>query len=109
MIGQLTDISHLCEFKFYKWIKYKRVGVQFPFATEQLGRCLGPAVNQGSRMCQYVLADRGNVMSLQTLRRLTMKGHELLCQWKDGTSSWVHLCELKDSYPIETAEFAVHI
>jgi hypothetical protein len=26
--------------------------------------------------------------------------------WKDGTESWVKLAELKDSYPIELAEFA---
>jgi hypothetical protein len=26
--------------------------------------------------------------------------------WKYGTESWVKLAELKDSYPIELAEFA---
>jgi hypothetical protein len=26
--------------------------------------------------------------------------------WKDGTESWVKPAELKDSYPIELAEFA---
>lgn len=71
MTGQPTDISNLSEFKFYEWVKYKREGVQFPFASYQLGRCLGPAIDQGSRMCQHVLTEKGTVMPIQTLRRLT--------------------------------------
>jgi hypothetical protein len=31
---------------------------------------------------------------------------ELLVAWKDGTESWVRLATLKDSYPVELAEFA---
>ena len=34
------------------------------------------------------------------------KGWELLCQWKDGTTSWQKLSDLKESHPLETAEFA---
>ena len=37
----------------------------------------------------------------------TTRGHELKCAWKDGTSTWIPLKDLKESYPIETAEFAV--
>ena len=39
------------------------------------------------------------------LRRLTI-GWQLCCQWKDGSSSWVNLADLKESYPIEVAEYA---
>jgi hypothetical protein len=41
-------------------------------------------------------------------RRLskTTQGWSLLVNWKDGTESWVKPVELKDSYPIELAEFA---
>ena len=70
MTGQPTDISHISEFKFYEWVKYKRENVQYPFSSWQLGRCLGPARNQGSGMCQHVMTDKGNVMPIQTLRRL---------------------------------------
>jgi hypothetical protein len=38
--------------------------------------------------------------------RKTTQGWSLLVNWKDGTESWVKLAELKDSYPIELAEFA---
>ena len=39
-------------------------------------------------------------------RVTTTKGWLFLVKWKDGTSSWVPLCELKESNPIETAEYA---
>jgi hypothetical protein len=38
--------------------------------------------------------------------RKTTQGWSFLVNWKDGTESWVKLAELKDSYPIELAEFA---
>ncbi len=37
----------------------------------------------------------------------TTRGWELKVEWKDGTSDWVPLRELKESNPIELAEFAV--
>ena len=37
----------------------------------------------------------------------TTKGWELLVQWKDGSSSWEKLKDLKASNPIEVAEYAV--
>jgi len=39
------------------------------------------------------------------LRRSTI-GWQLCCQWKDGSSSWENLADLKESHPIETAEYA---
>jgi hypothetical protein len=39
--------------------------------------------------------------------RLTTLGWELLVEWADGTSSWLPLKDLKDSNPLETAEYAV--
>ena len=38
---------------------------------------------------------------------MTTKGWKLLCSWKDGSSSWVPLKDLKESNPIEVAEYAV--
>ena len=39
--------------------------------------------------------------------KATSKGWKLLCQWKDGSSNWIDLRHLKDSNPIEVAEYAV--
>ena len=39
-------------------------------------------------------------------RRQTTRGWELLCQWKDGSTSWEALKDLKECYPIQTTEYA---
>ena len=50
---------------------------------------------------QWVVTRRG-----QKRRRKTTCGWKLLVQWKDGTESWIHLKDLKESHPVEVAEFA---
>ena len=37
----------------------------------------------------------------------TTRGSSLLVSWKDGTSDWIKLKDLKDSYPIQIAEYAI--
>lgn len=39
--------------------------------------------------------------------RITTKGWKLEVTWKDGTSSWVPLKDMKEAYPIQVAEYAV--
>jgi len=36
-------------------------------------------------------------------------GWQICCQWKDGSTSWENLSDLKESHPLETAEYAVTI
>ena len=43
-----------------------------------------------------------NVLS----RKHTTYGWDLLVSWKDGSSNWVSLKDLKESYPVELAEYA---
>ena len=38
--------------------------------------------------------------------RKTTQGWDILVSWKDGSESWVKLSEMKESYPVEMAEFA---
>ena len=71
MTGQPYDISNICEFEWFEWIKYRLHGQQFPYPSEKLGRCLGPSNDAGNEMSQYVLTDKGTVMTIQTLRSLT--------------------------------------
>lgn len=40
-------------------------------------------------------------------RIITTKGWEFLVEWKDGTSTWVPLIDLKEANPIELAEYSV--
>ncbi len=35
------------------------------------------------------------------------KGRELCCEWKDGSFSWQKLSDLKESHPLQVAEFAL--
>ena len=54
-----------------------------------------------SKSDKYVVTKRGQ----RRLRRSTL-GWKLLVQWKDGSEVWIPLKDLKESHPIETAEFA---
>jgi hypothetical protein len=40
-------------------------------------------------------------------RRRTTKGWELSVRWKDGSSTWISLKDLKDTYPVELADYAI--
>ena len=50
----------------------------------------------------FVISSSGNRTSKRTTR-----GWELCREWKDKTSNWVKLKDLKDSNPVESAEYAV--
>ena len=38
----------------------------------------------------------------------TTKGWELLIQWKDGSTIWESLKDMKDTYPVQVTEFSIH-
>jgi Reverse transcriptase (RNA-dependent DNA polymerase) len=40
-------------------------------------------------------------------RRETTLGWEILVQWKDGSSTWIALKDMKESYPVQLAEYAI--
>jgi len=40
-------------------------------------------------------------------KRKSSAGWQLCCQWKDGSTSWQNLRDLKDTYPIQVAEYAI--
>ena len=69
--GEVTDISNICNFGWNEWIKFRKPGEKYPYPTEWLGRCLGPAHNKGNEMSQSVLTEAGEVLPIQTLRKLT--------------------------------------
>ena len=43
----------------------------------------------------------------RTHYKRSTKGWDLCCLWKDGTTSWEKLSDLKECYPVQTAEYAV--
>jgi hypothetical protein len=52
-------------------------------------------------------ADGFVILNGQKHMRKTTKGWQLCIQWKDSTTSWERLADLKESNPVETAEYAV--
>jgi hypothetical protein len=38
----------------------------------------------------------------------TTKGWQLLVEWKDRSSDWIPLADLKNSYPVQVAEYTVN-
>ena len=40
-------------------------------------------------------------------RRETTKGWEILIRWKDGSSTWEAMKDVKESYPVQLAEYTV--
>jgi hypothetical protein len=47
------------------------------------------------------------IVNGQRKPKKTTKGWELLVEWKDGAVSWVPLKEIKESNPVEVAEYAI--
>ncbi|GFH56846.1 hypothetical protein CTEN210_13322 [Chaetoceros tenuissimus] len=45
--------------------------------------------------------------STQKIPRKTTRGWDLLVEWKDGSMDWIKLSALKESYPVQLAEYAV--
>lgn len=76
MTGKPTDISKLCQFKFYQWVKYRREGQQFPIAHERYGRCLGPAKGTGNEMSQWILTEKGQVLIFPDSSRFDPSGNQ---------------------------------
>jgi hypothetical protein len=50
---------------------------------------------------KWVVTSRG-----QRRLRMSTVGWKLLVQWRDGTETWIPLKDMKESHPVETAEFA---
>jgi hypothetical protein len=69
--GTEADISHICQYGWYEWVYYRDVKTSFPYQKEGLGRCLGPAKNEGNTMAQWILRENGKVVPRRTLLHLT--------------------------------------
>ena len=41
-------------------------------------------------------------------RKMTTRGWEILVEWKDGSTDWVAMKDLKESYPVELAHYALN-
>lgn len=70
--GELGDISNISQFDWYDWCYFREESTQqFPFQKRQLGRVLGPLINEGNEMTQAVLTITGKIVPRCTCTRLT--------------------------------------
>ena len=69
-LGEMGDISNLCQFDWYEWIYFRQHTSKFPYQKETLGRCLGPTKDEGNEMAQWILQQNGQIVPRRTLRRL---------------------------------------
>ena len=53
-------------------------------------------------------ADRFVTIRERQYPKKTTKGWHLCVEWRDGTTTWEKLSDLKESYPVEVAEYAVN-
>lgn len=60
--GEQADISNICQFGWYEWVYFRDKTADYPHMQEVLGRCLGPAKNEGNSMAQWVLKMNGEVV-----------------------------------------------
>ena len=57
-----TDISNLCEYKWFQWVIYYEPITGYPDSKKSIGRNLGPAIDVGNAMTYKMLKSNG-VMS----------------------------------------------
>ena len=64
----------------------------------------------GHRSNEHAVKQQDTFITTKTgtkRRRETTKGWELLVRWKDGRTDWIALKDIKESYPVQIAEYAV--
>ena len=64
----------------------------------------------GHRSNEYALKQQDAFIVTKTgtkRRKETTKGWELLIRWKDSRTDWVALKDIKESYPVQVAEYTV--
>ena len=72
MLGKGTgaDISNICEYEWYEWVKYLDTACTYPDDKWVLGHYLGPAPYVGSMMKSKIMRHIGDHIPRSTLRPL---------------------------------------
>ena len=73
---QASNISHICEFSWYKWVIFRDVPVQYPADNLVLGRYLVPDRDMEPAMTAKILKANGEVVPQSTLCALTLEERE---------------------------------
>ncbi|KAI2502124.1 Reverse transcriptase (RNA-dependent DNA polymerase) [Fragilaria crotonensis] len=96
-------------------------GTEETYTANLIAECLYSQIDDDGRRLQVMQEIVDHEKSHSALRedeayystktgpkpKRTTKGWRLLVEWKDGSSTWVPLADLKDSYPVQVADYAV--
>ncbi|KAL7476932.1 hypothetical protein ACHAW6_002756, partial [Cyclotella cf. meneghiniana] len=114
VLGETADISPFCELCFWDWVKFREKGVAFSRDLMVLSKYLGPSIDVGSAMTQHDM--KANELAVNTIAEALYAEcdpdgirWELCCEWKDGNTSWQKLSDLKESHPLQVADFALAV
>ena len=128
--GETPDISEYVDFGFYDWVVYRSndENEYIDGTTEVISanviaeNILAQVDEEGHRqlMIDEIIdhctnsdampRERGHYMTQDyTMRwKMTTKGWELCVIWKDGSTNWIELKDLKSAYPVQLAEYAIN-
>ncbi|KAL7479384.1 hypothetical protein ACHAW6_005116 [Cyclotella cf. meneghiniana] len=53
--------------------------------------------------------DQVKIINAKKVVSCSLHGWELCCEWRDGSTMWQKLLDLKESHPIQVAEFALAV
>ena len=73
LMGETPDISHLCDYGWYMWLKFWDPEAKYPKDKKVLGRYLGPSENFSLMMTARVLIKNGQVLHTSTHHPLNDK------------------------------------
>ena len=68
---------------------------------------LGAIIDHKRSKNAVTLSEQKVIKSGKTYIRRSTAGWSLCCEWKDGSTSWEKLSLLKNSFPLEVAEYAI--
>jgi hypothetical protein len=68
---------------------------------------LDEIVGHRKRSTAISIADGFTVINNRSTPKITTKGWDVQVKWKDGSTDWLPLSQVKESNPIEVAEYAV--
>ena len=61
------------------------------------------------KLSSAIPKEKGHYIVGDTKRKkMTTQGWEICVQWKDGSTDWIKLKDLKDTYPVELAEYSIN-
>ena len=133
MLGSTPDISAYVMFDWYQLVWYHEPKAQFPYEKKVMGRWIGTADTCTDLMAYSIVDVEGHSFSVikeivdhrknghallkddgfiimksgQQKLKCTTQGWDHLFKLGDGMTAWIPLKDLKESMPVQVAEYTI--